>query len=220
MEENPVAAALARVYTALPPTVTLVAVTKGRSPEQVRAVISAGCTVLGENRVKEAAEKVSEFSHVEGLRWHMIGHLQRNKAKLASLLFDMVQSVDSLRLAKALDRHCASQEKQMPVLIQVNIGQEPQKNGVALDEAQSLVGQVAGFENLKIRGLMCMAPFGPAEQARPYFRQMKKLFDDVSATLNTPEFDVLSMGMTNDYHEAVEEGSTMVRIGREIFDPG
>lgn len=210
---------LRRVKQSLPPDVTLVVVTKSRTLGQVRKVLDLGCRELGENRVKEAAEKIPEFSNIEGLHWHMIGHLQRNKARLAAQLFDMVQSVDSLRLANALDSRCDAIGKRMPVLIEVNIGEEEQKHGIAPDEALSLAKQVAQLPALQLQGLMCMAPFVPAEQARPYFRRMKQLFDEIATALQSPDFTVLSMGMTSDYHVAVEEGSTMVRIGRAIFEP-
>lgn len=217
--ESPTEIGLARVRDSLPPHVTLVAVTKGRTLGQIACAIELGCRDLGENRVDEAAEKIPEFADVEGLRWHMIGHLQRNKAKRAAELFDMVQSVDSLRLAEALDRNCLALEKRMPLLIEVNIGGEGQKHGVAPDEALALVKQVAQLPSLQLRGLMAMAPFIPAEQTRPYFKRMRALFDDIAAGLKSPDFTVLSMGMTSDYRIAVEEGSTMVRIGRAIFEP-
>ncbi len=217
--ESPTEIGLARVRASLPPHVTLVAVTKGRTRGQIRKAVELGCRDLGENRVDEAAEKISEFADVEGLRWHMIGHLQRNKAKRAAELFDMVQSVDSLRLAEALDRHCSALDKRMPLLIEVNIGGEGQKHGVAPSEALALVTQVARLPSLQLRGLMAMAPFIPAEQTRPYFKRMRALFDDIAADLKSPDFTVLSMGMTSDYRIAVDEGSTMVRIGRAIFEP-
>lgn len=216
--ESPTEIGLVRVRASLPPHVTLVAVTKGRTPGQIASAIELGCRDLGENRVDEAAEKIPEFADVEGLRWHMIGHLQRNKARRAAELFDMVQSVDSLRLAEALDRNCSALEKRMPILIEVNIGGEEQKHGVAPDEALALVKQVAQLPSLQLRGLMAMAPFIPAEQTRPYFKRMRALFDNIAADLKSPDFTVLSMGMTSDYRIAVEEGSTMVRIGRAIFE--
>lgn len=217
--ESPTALGLARVRASLPPHVTLVAVTKGRTQGQIRKAIELGCRDLGESRVAEAAGKIPEFADVKGLRWHMIGHLQRNKARRAAELFDMVQSVDSLRLAEALDRHCSALEKRMPILIEVNISGEEQKHGVAPGEALSLVRQAALLPGLQLRGLMAMAPFMPAGQTRPYFRRMRALFGDIAADLKSPGFTVLSMGMTSDYRIAVEEGSTMVRIGRAIFEP-
>ena len=217
-DETPTKSGLARVKQNLPPDVTLVVVTKGRTLGQIQKVIELGCRTLGENRVKEAAEKIPECADVEGLRWHMIGHLQRNKAKRACELFDMIQSVDRLKLANALDRHCSALEKRIPVLIEVNIGEEEQKHGIPIDEAMSLVKQVAELSNLQLQGLMCMAPFIPAEQTRPYFKRMRLLFDNIAADLKSPDFTVLSMGMTSDYPIAVEEGSTMVRIGRAIFE--
>lgn len=216
---SPTETGLRRVRQSLPPDVTLVVVTKGRTLGQIQKVLDLGCRELGENRVKEAAEKIPEFSNVEGLRWHMVGHLQRNKAKLAAQLFDMVQSVDSLRLANALDSRCDAIGKRMPILIEINIGEEEQKHGIAPDEALSLVTQVAELPNLRLQGLMCMAPFIPAEQTRPYFKRMRQLFDTIAASLKSPNFTIISMGMTSDYRVAIEEGSTMVRIGRAIFEP-
>lgn len=232
--QTPIQEGLARVRASLPEAVTIVAVTKGRTPAQIREATlfgyneaSASCTVgsaclcrdLGENRVDEAAEKITLFGDVAGLRWHMIGHLQRNKARDAAALFHMVQSVDSLRLAEALERHCAALGRRLPVLIEVNIGREEQKHGVPPEEALSLAREVIGLPHLKLSGLMAMAPFLPAEQTRPYFRRMAALFRDIRAATPTSDFTVLSMGMSEDYRIAVEEGSTMVRIGRAIFEP-
>ena len=216
--QTPIAKGLARVRAALPPAVTLVAVTKGRTPAQIREATLFGCRDLGENRVDEAAEKIPLLGDVAGLRWHMIGHLQRNKARDAAALFHMVQSVDSLRLAEALEKHCAAIGKILPVLIEVNISGEEQKHGVSPEETHALVKGMMSSPHLKVSGFMAMAPFLPAEQTRPYFRRMASLFRDIKAALPSPDFTVLSMGMSEDYPVAVEEGSTMVRIGRAIFE--
>ncbi len=233
-QQTPIQEGLARVRASLPEAVTLVAVTKGRTPAQIREATlfgcneaSASCTAgsaclcrdLGENRVDEAAEKIPFFGDVAGLRWHMIGHLQRNKAKGAVALFHMVQSVDSLRLAEALERHCAALGKILPVLIEVNISREEKKHGISPEETHALVREMTDFPHLKVSGLMAMAPFLPAEQTRPYFKRMASLFRDIKASLSSPDFTVLSMGMSEDHHVAVEEGSTMVRVGRAIFEP-
>ncbi len=204
---------------AMPEHVQLIVVTKGRTLGQIQAVIELGCRELGENRVKEAAEKIPEFSHIKGLHWHMIGHLQRNKARLACELFDMIQSVDRLKLANAIEKHCSSLEKRIPVLVEINISSEEQKHGVNPEGTLELCRQVSQLPHLELRGLMAMAPFVPEEDARPYFKKMRVLFGEVQQQLSSPGFDVLSMGMTSDYRVAIEEGSTMVRIGRAIFEP-
>jgi PLP dependent protein len=202
----------------IPQGVTLVAATKGRTIREIEEAVKAGIGIAGENYVQEA---VSKYRKIEGLKWHIIGHLQRNKAKDAVKIADCIQSVDSLRLAKEIDQQCAKISKIMPVFIEVNIGNEESKSGANPDEILDLARQVAELQNLRIEGMMTMEPFFEnPEEARPYLNRMKQLFDEVKYN-NIPNTDIkiLSMGMSNSYQVAIEEGSNMVRIGTKLFGP-
>ena len=192
--EKKIAESVHRIMESLPPEVTLVAAVKGRSVAEVRAAIEAGVTHVGHNYIQEAELMVDLMR--DSAKWHMIGHIQRNKAKKAVLLFDMVETVDSWRLARELDKQCARMAKTMPVLIEVNSGRETSKTGV-----------------------MTMGPrFGDPENARPFFQETRKAFDRL-ARMDLPHasMDYLSMGMTNSYLVAIEEGANVVRIGTKIF---
>lgn len=194
--------------------IILIAVTKNHDVEVMREAIDAGATDIGENRVQEAAEKFPQLER-EVTR-HLIGHLQTNKVKQAVKLFDMIQSVDSEHLAAALDRAASSIGKVQDVLIQVNAAREPQKSGVLLEDLNALINFVDAAKNLRLRGLMMIAPNLPdVEECRPLFRQMRKLFDELKTSREG--FDFLSMGMTHDYKIAVEEGANVVRVGTAIF---
>ena len=194
--------------------IILVAVTKNHGVDLMREAIDAGATDIGENRVQEAAEKFPQLER--NVTRHLIGHLQTNKVKHAVKLFDVIQSVDSERLAAALDKAANSIGKVQDVLIQVNVAGEVQKSGVSLEDFPSLIKFVDAAENLRLRGLMMIAPnFSDVQECRPLFRQMKKLFDELKATRDN--FDFLSMGMTHDYKIAVEEGANVVRVGTGIF---
>lgn len=192
----------------IPSNVKLVAVTKTRTVEEIKQAIISGITCIGENRVQEANEKFPLLPNVEK---HMIGSLQTNKVKLAVELFDMIQSVDSLKLAKEIDKRCKAINKVMPVLVEVNIGDEPNKHGIKLEDAKSFVKEISQLKNIDVQGLMCVAPLVNPEEARPYFKKMKQAFDSING------LKWLSMGMSNDYKIAIEEGSNMVRIGTAIF---
>ena len=212
-----VSASASRILSSLPPGVVLVAAAKTRSLEEVEEVIRAGVMHIGYNYVQEALPIIQAL----GARasWHMIGHLQSNKARLAAQHFDMVETVDSLRLAQALDRHCREMGKTMPVLVEINAGREASKAGVLPEEAETLVRQVSVLEHLRVEGLMTMGPrFGDPERSRPYFRATRETFERV-ASLNLPNVHMrhLSMGMSNSYRIAMEEGSTIVRIGTALF---
>jgi hypothetical protein len=190
-----------------PDEVTIVAVTKGFRAAVCRQAMAAGLTIMGENRVQEALDKMRE---VEGAAWHLIGHLQSNKVKLAAGRFAMIQSVDSLHLAQALARHDASQQ----VLVEVNIAREPQKSGVAPEQAMALLTEVAAM--LDVRGLMGM---GPAHgEPAPAFAELRRLRDQAQERLGK-SFPILSMGMSGDYEIALREGSTMLRLGTALFGP-
>jgi len=202
----------------IPQGVAIVAATKGRTIGEIKEAVKAGIEIAGENYVQEA---VSKYKKIEGLKWHIIGHLQRNKAKDAIKISDCIQSVDSLRLAKEIDQQCAKISKIMPVFIEVNIGNEESKSGANPDEILDLTHQVAELPNLRIEGMMTMEPFFEnPEEARPYLNRMKQLFDEVKSH-NIPNTDIkiLSMGMSNSYQVAIEEGSNMVRIGTKLFGP-
>ena len=194
--------------------IILVAVTKNHGVEEMREAIDAGATDLGENRVQEAAEKFQTLDRK--VTRHLIGHLQTNKVKTAVKLFDVIQSVDSEHLAAALDKAAKSIDKVQDVLIQVNAAREPQKSGVMLEDLDALINFVDAAKNLRLRGLMMIAPnFSDVEECRPLFRQMRELFDELKTSREN--FDFLSMGMTHDYKIAVEEGANVVRIGTAIF---
>ena len=194
--------------------IILVAVTKNHGVELMREAIDAGAKNIGENRVQEAAEKFQTLDR-KVIR-HLIGHLQTNKVKHAVKLFDLIQSVDSSHLAAALDKAAAQIDKIQDVLIQVNIAKEPQKSGVLLEDLDSLIKLVDSSKNLRLRGLMMIAPnFPNVEECRSLFRQMRKLFDELKTSREN--FDFLSMGMTHDYKVAVEEGANVVRLGTAIF---
>ena len=192
----------------IPSYVKLVAVTKTRTVEEIKKAIDAGVNCIGENKVQEAQEKFPSLPKVEK---HMIGHLQRNKVKTAVELFDMIQSVDSLKIAKEISKRCEAINKVMPILIEVNIGNEESKYGIKPEDIKEFIKEISQFKNIDIQGLMCIAPLIEAEKTRPYFKKMKELFDSLG------NLKWLSMGMTNDYKIAIEEGSNMVRIGTAIF---
>jgi PLP dependent protein len=205
--EGRVAAACQRAGRARA-SVTLVAVTKTFPAADVAAAIAAGATDVGENRVQEARDKKPLVS--TSARWHLIGHLQSNKAKDAVRLFDVIHSVDSRGLAEKIARAAESSGKVQDVLIEVNIGREPQKAGVDPDAVVSLARECAGLAGLRLRGLMAIPPVGEAEMMRPFFREMHALRGEARLV-------DLSMGMTDDFEVAIEEGSTIVRVGRAIF---
>lgn len=199
--------------------VKLVAVTKNHGLESIQEAIRCGVTDIGENRVQEAREKFEVLGN--RVRWHLIGHLQKNKAKYAVRMFDLIHSLDSEELADALQREASKLNKVQDVLVQVNLAQEPQKFGVAKDGLQALLAHVDSLENLRLRGLMCIAPnYENPEEARPLFRQMYALYQNVRRiSWQRAQISYLSMGMTHDYRIAVAEGANIVRIGTAIFGP-
>ena len=208
---------LKKILEELPEGVELVAAAKTRTTDEVLEAIEAGLMIIGENYVQEA-EKAFEAVGAR-VRWHMIGHLQSNKAKKAVKIFDVIETVDSMKLARAIDRACQNIGKLMEILIEVNSGEEPQKAGVMPEDGISLVRDISELENIKIMGLMTMGPFaGDPEDARPYFQKTRKLFEEIEA-LDLPgvEMKYLSMGMSNSYRVALEEGANMVRIGTKLF---
>jgi len=201
----------------LPKDVKLVGAAKTRTPAEILDAVDAGLEIVGENYVQEAEKAFQVIGH--RVEWHLIGHLQSNKAKKAVHFFDMIETVDTLKLARAIDKACGNIGKIMPVLIEINSGEEPQKAGVMPAAALSLIKEISGLENIRIQGLMTMGPYGgDPEHARPYFQKTKKLFEEIRV-LNLPgvEMRYLSMGMSDSYKVALEEGANLVRIGTKLF---
>lgn len=206
-----------QLLSELPEGVELVAAAKSQTAEEIQQAIEAGIEIIGENYVQEAEAAYCAIGHKA--KWHFIGHLQRNKVKKAVELFDMIETVDSAELAREIDKRCAQSGKVMPVLIEINSGREPQKAGVFPEHAEQLVKDISDFKNVKVVGLMTMGPrFGNPEDSRSYFVAMRKIFEKLKE-LNLPgvEMKYLSMGMTNSYKVALEEGANIVRIGTKIF---
>jgi pyridoxal phosphate enzyme (YggS family) len=201
--------------------IALMAVTKTHSPELIRGAYAGGLRLFGENRVQEFAGKADALADLAEAEWHMIGHLQTNKAARAAELFDAVDSVDSVKLAEKLDTAARALGKKVSVLIEINVGGEAAKSGVAPDsvELEELLLGAPHLEGLEFRGLMTVPPFtADPEDARPYFRKLRELRDTIAARkLPAIRVDVLSMGMSHDFEIAIEEGSTCVRVGTAIF---
>lgn len=221
IRENLATAALAAGRD--PADVRLIAVTKTYPAEAVAAAVAAGIKDVGENRVQEAVQKIAELRQLDGLAmptWHLIGSLQSNKARIAVEHFDVIHSVDSVRLAKAINRHCASLNKLMEILIQVNISGEESKSGVAPEQLEKLLTEtLEECPQLRIMGLMTIPPLDLPETARPVFKKLHQLMEDMKKKINHPRLIAteLSMGMSGDFPVAIEEGSTMVRVGTAIF---
>ena len=197
--------------------VLLVAVTKNHDIYAMRKAIDIGITHVGENRVQEA--KVKHETLDRDVVWHLIGHLQTNKAKQAVKLFDMIHSIDSIHLAEAVNSAAAGIDKVQDVLVQVNLAREESKTGVDIDELDELLYRVDELDNLRLRGLMLIAPnYEDVEDCRPLFRKMREIFEKVKEMpLKTANIEYLSMGMTHDYKIAIEEGANIVRVGTAIF---
>jgi hypothetical protein len=201
-----------------PADVRLVAVSKTVDADRVAQAIEAGADILGENYIQEARDKFNAL-YDRPVSWHFIGHLQSNKAKYAVRMFDLIHSVDSHKLAKALDKEAGKNDKVQDILIQVNISREETKSGIDAAEAVELLTGIGALKNVRVKGLMTMPPFfDQPEQARPYFRQLARLRDRISEA-GIPDVDMkeLSMGMTGDFEAAIAEGATLVRIGTAIF---
>lgn len=200
-----------------PGEITIVAVSKGRSAGEIKEAFTCGITEIGENRMQEAAPKFQGLRAINpGLRTHMVGHLQSNKAKEAVKIFDLIQSVDSLHLALEIDRQAARINKRQDILLEIKTSEEITKFGIMPEGLEVFMDEAAKLKNLHIKGLMTIAPLlNNPEEARPYFRQLKELL----SLLKGKGFglNVLSMGMSDDYKVAIEEGATMIRLGRAIF---
>ncbi|MFH0762604.1 MAG: YggS family pyridoxal phosphate-dependent enzyme [Candidatus Omnitrophota bacterium] len=200
-----------------PASVTIVAVTKNRSIEQVKEAVAAGIADIGENRVQEALIKFRGLSAIEqrpaAIKWHMVGHLQANKVKTAVKIFDLIHSVDSIALAREIDRQAAAINKIQEILVEVKTSPEESKFGIKPDEAVEVIKEISKLKNLNLGGLMTIAPLvDNPEKARPYFRLLRELRDKINSLMT------LSMGMTDDFEVAIEEGATMIRLGRALFD--
>jgi len=202
-------------------SITLMAVSKTVEPERIRQAYAAGIRVFGENRVQEFAEKAAALADLEEAKWHLIGHLQTNKAKRAAEQFHAIDSVDSLRLAEKLNQSAQQADKRLAVLIEIKVGKEESKSGVPADspELDGLLRGMEQFTNLQVRGLMTVPPLtDDPEGARPFFRMLRDLGDSIALRkLPRIRMDVLSMGMSHDFEVAIEEGSTCVRVGTAIF---
>jgi PLP dependent protein len=203
-----------------PEGVRLVAISKTVPPERIREAYEAGLRDFGENRVQEAEAKRPALSDLT-VTWHLVGHLQTNKAKRARELFHWVHSVDSLRLAQKLNQAAVCSGDRLPILLEVNLGEEAGKSGVRAEEVMQLAEQVSELETIEVRGLMVIPPFfEDAEPVRPYFRRLRELAGKIeSMRLHNVSMQELSMGMSHDFEVAIEKGATMVRIGTAIFGP-
>jgi len=205
------------ILSQLPPGVTLIAATKTRSPEEILKAAKSGIEIVGENYAQEAEAKYQVIG--DRVKWHFIGHPQRNKIRKLVRFIDMIETVDSLEIASEIEKRCASLKKVMPVLVEINSGREPQKAGVLPEEADGLIKEISKYPYLRVMGLMTMGPmFGDPEDSRPYFVETRKVFERIkSLQIPNVETRYLSMGMTNSYKVAIEEGANIVRIGNKIF---
>ena len=209
---------VARLLAELPDGVEVVAAAKARTPEEILEAVHAGIKIIGENYVKEARQAYEMVG--KRTQWHFIGTLQKHNVRRNVLeIFDMIESVDSLEIAREIDKKCAQIGKIMPILIEVNSGREPQKSGVLPESVEQLVGKISGLRNIKVMGLMTMGPrFGNPEDSRPYFVETRRVFEKIKG-LKIPNVEMryLSMGMTNSYQVALEEGANIIRVGTKIF---
>lgn len=209
-----------------PETVKLVVVTKAQPVETARAAIEAGVRILGENYAEEGVTKIQSLVNFSAVEWHMIGHVQSRKAQLVAGNFDFMHSLDSLKLARRLDRFCAEAGRILPVLLEVNVGGEESKSGWEASEETRWAGlpdefaEIFTLPNLKVLGLMTMPPLGnDPESSRPYFQKLKRLKDFLTAQFPRADLSELSMGTSFDYEVAVEEGATYIRVGTAIVGP-
>jgi pyridoxal phosphate enzyme (YggS family) len=206
-----------QILNELPEGVILVAAAKTREPREIQEAIEAGIRIIGENYVQEAERAYREIG--KKAEWHFIGHLQKNKVKKAVAIFDVIETVDSAEIAGEIDKRCAQYSKTMPVLVEVNSGREPQKSGVYPENVEKIIKEITAMKNIRVTGLMTMGPLtGKPEEIRACFKETKKVFDHINQ-LRIPEVEMkyLSMGMTDSYHIALEEGANIVRIGSLIF---
>lgn len=208
-----------KLLASLPENIDLVAATKQRNIPEILEAIQSGIKIIGENYVKEAEEKYAFIG--QRVLWHLIGHVQRNKAKRAVKIFDMIETLDSIELASILDKESELIKKVMPALIQVNIAQESKKSGISPESVEPFIEQVLKFKHIKIMGLMTMGPqLDDAQKLRPFFKQAKAIFDRIKDLYgNSLEWKYLSMGMSDSYKIGLEEGANIIRLGTAIFGP-
>jgi len=202
----------------LPDGVEVVAAAKTRTPEEIREAVEAGIKIIGENYVKEAREVYDLIG--TKVKWHFIGTLQKHNIRKKMLeMFGMIESIDSLEIAREIDKKCAQIGKIMPILIEVNSGREQQKSGVFPEDVERLIREISDLGNIKVMGLMTMGPrFGNPEDSRPYFVETRRIFENIKRLkLPNVEMRYLSMGMTNSYKVALQEGANIIRIGTKIF---
>jgi PLP dependent protein len=214
---NLIKSSVRAVLAEIPDDVIVVAAAKTRSLEEVQAAVEAGIRHVGYNYVQEALPIIAALGNQ--VEWHMIGHLQTNKAKFVAESFDMCQTVDSWRLAKYLDHRCEMVRRKLPVLIEVNSGEESNKTGVRPNDVEPLVEKMTGLKHIFLQGLMTMGPrYGDPEKSRPYFVQTRAVFEQLQTRkMDGIELKYLSMGMSNSYQVAIEEGANIVRIGTRLF---
>ncbi|MGM0380877.1 MAG: YggS family pyridoxal phosphate-dependent enzyme [bacterium] len=206
-----------KIIKEIPGEVELVGAAKTRTAEEIEEAIDGGLKIIGQNYLQEAEKVYSQVNR--DVRWHFIGHLQRNKVKDAVKIFDMIQSLDSCRLAREVDKRCRRIDKVMPVLVEVNSGREEQKYGIMPENTMNYVKEISALDNIKIMGLMTMGPrFGEPENSRPFFKITREIFEKLNEE-NIPgvQMEYLSMGMTNSFKIALEEGANMIRLGTKIF---
>jgi len=201
-----------------PQDITLIVISKTRAADIVNVAIDCGVRHFGENKIQEAVPKINDLNKQHSdLTWHMVGHLQTNKAKIAVMNFDMIQSVDSIKLARKISGIAQQIQKNVDILIEVNISGEESKYGINPDDVGQINGEIASLPNINVRGLMTIGPLtSDVVDIRNAFRRMRKIFENLQVHQNNV-FNVLSMGMTDDYEIAIQEGSTMIRLGRAIF---
>jgi PLP dependent protein len=212
-----IASNMRRILAVIPDGVQVVVVAKGRQQAEIIEAVEAGATIIGENYVQEA-EKAQERVGLR-VQWHFIGHLQSNKAKKAVSLFDLIQTVDSVSLAREINRRASDRGRRLPVLLEVNCGREPAKSGLLAEEVESALVEVSTLPYLRVAGLMTMGPaLSDPEELRPYFRETRRLFERLRRRqLPGVEMTHLSMGMSDSFRIAIDEGANMVRLGRAIF---
>ena len=196
--------------------ILMLAVTKTIEVQRIKEAVDLGYTSLGENKVQEIMAK---YESLQGVNWHLIGHLQTNKVKYIADKVCLIHSVDSLKLGEEISKRCAACGRKMDILVEINIAGEEAKHGVPIGEAEALAVELSKLQNIRVKGLMTVAPYDPVpENNRKYFRQMKELFVDIkNKNYDNIDMEYLSMGMTNDYETAIEEGANIVRIGTGIF---
>lgn len=206
-----------QILDELPAGVQLVAAAKTREPREILEAVEAGVRVVGENYVQEAEKAYQVVG--DRVEWHFIGHLQKNKVKKAVDIFDMIETVDSIEIAAEIDKRCARAGKTIPVLIEINSGREEQKAGVYPEDAEGLIGDISTLKNIRVMGVMTMGPpVGRPEDSRPYFQETRRVFERIKeSNLPNVEMKYLSMGMTDSYRIALEEGANVIRIGSRIF---